>query len=409
MLTESTLLLFGLFMVAAASGWAFARYLDRTVRGGEPDPPPSQGYMRGLNLLLNQQTDQALDMFVRMVARDDEALDTHFALGSLFRRRGEVDRAIRIHQNILARDDLSDSQRDAALFELAEDYLKAGLLDRAEGLFRQVAESADDPEPALRSLIGIHETLSDWQRAYDAREELQAVTGESQHVELSHYLCELAERARSEGDRKGARDLLKRSRKGRRKVMRGALIRARLAEEDDDLATAWRLLERVVRTDTALLPEIFPALARVAEARNYSARLDRLLRGLADGDERVRLRIAYTGIVCNTLEPPVVAEAVEAFILGDSTLERLVDSDALRGGDAERRREAITRIAEGLRRLAQATPRYRCESCGYTTQQLAWQCPSCKAWDTSRPLTDFPYAALIARGGATPPGGASAA
>ncbi len=399
MLTESTLLLFGLFMVAAASGWAFARYLDRTVRGGgEPEPPPSQGYMRGLNLLLNQQTDKALDMFVRMVARDDEALDTHFALGSVFRRRGEVDRAIRIHQNILARDDLTDSQRDAALFELAEDYLKAGLLDRAEGLFRQVAESADDPEPALRSLISIHETLSDWQRAYDAREELQAVTGESQHVELSHYLCELAERARAEGDRKGARELLKRSRKGRRKIMRGALIRARLAEEDGDTATAWRLLERVVRSDTVLLPEIFPALVRVAEARNHTARLERMLRELADADVRVRHRLAYTGIVSDTLEPPVVAEAVEAFILSDPTLRRLVDGDALKDSDPERRRAALTRIADGLRRLALETPRYRCESCGYTTQQLVWQCPSCKSWDTGRPLTDFPYAALIARG-----------
>ncbi len=137
---------------------------------------------------------------------------------------------------------------------------------------------------------------------------------------------------------------------------------------------------------------------RVAEARNHTARLERMLRELADADVRVRHRLAYTGIVSDTLEPPVVAEAVEAFILSDPTLRRLVDGDALKDSDPERRRAALTRIADGLRRLALETPRYRCESCGYTTQQLVWQCPSCKSWDTGRPLTDFPYAALIARG-----------
>jgi lipopolysaccharide biosynthesis regulator YciM len=138
--TESTFLLAGLFLLLAAAGWAMGRFGERDEE--QPPAPLNIDYLKGLNFLLNEQTDQALEHFLEMVRVDDKTIETHFALGSLFRRRGEVDRAIRIHQNIIARPDLAAEQRDQALYSLAKDYLHAGLLDRAENLFARLSHGS---------------------------------------------------------------------------------------------------------------------------------------------------------------------------------------------------------------------------------------------------------------------------
>jgi len=394
--TESTFLLFGLLRAAAAAGWWYGRYLDRKVHGPEEDEPPlSQGYLRGLNLLLDQKTDKALEMFVRMIATDDEALDTHFALGSLFRRRGEVERAIRIHQNLLARPDLSASHRHAALFALGEDYLRAGLLDRAESLFRQVAEVADDAEPALRNLVGILENLGEWNDAIEVRRQIERVTGESQATEIVHYHCELAEQALAAGEARVARTLLKKAQRVRRAVPRGAMVRARLAEQEDDLAMAWRLLRNVVREDIALLPEVLPDLHRLARRREDMGSLERLLRDLRGEHPSHVDAIAYAAIVCRLMEPPVLEESVVAFITGNDTLASLVNAAELQAATPEARSEPLTRMTGGLRRLAMSVPRYRCESCGFSAQSMNWQCPSCKTWDSARPTSELPLEALL--------------
>ncbi len=381
-------------MVAAAAGWAYARFLDRRDRDSQEDEPPlSQGYLRGLNLLLDDETDKALEMFVRMIATDDEALDTHFALGSLFRRRGELDRAIRIHQNILARPDLSSVQRHTALFALGEDYLRAGLMDRAESLFRQVAEQAEDPEPALGRLVGILESLGEWEQAIIVRHELEKVSGERQDVPVAHYYCELAERALGNGESRVARGWLKKAQRARRALPRGAILRARLAEHEGDSALAWRLLSEVVRGSPALLPEVLPDLHRLASRREDLAGLDALLRPLLTTREAPG--VAYAAITCDLLDPPVLEEALIGLLTGDDTLASLVDAPALAQASGEARRQLLERMSGGLRRLVHRGPRYQCGSCGHRSQRMSWQCPGCRSWDTTRAAATLPLDTVL--------------
>src|SRR5690606_11125243 len=151
-------------VLAGAAGWAFARYADRDREAVRP-LRISADYIRGLNLVLDRRTDEALELFVQIAKVDDETLETHFALGHLFRRRGEVDRAIRVHQNLLARPSLNESQRHQALFALAEDYLGAGLFDRAEKLFADLRQSETMGAEALERLVGIYEREREWQKA----------------------------------------------------------------------------------------------------------------------------------------------------------------------------------------------------------------------------------------------------
>ena len=219
--TESTFLLAGLLVFAAAVGWFFARLPDFR-RDERSESSIGADYLRGLNLVLNRQTDEALELFVQMARVDDETLETHFALGHLFRRRGEVDRAIRVHQNLLARPNLSETQRHQALFSLASDYLGAGLFDRAEKLFTELRSSPTMAESALRNLVDIYERQHDWNKAIEARRKLDSRTGEKS-VEVAHYHCELAESARRDGDMTSARRHLRNARRTASGTLRGAL------------------------------------------------------------------------------------------------------------------------------------------------------------------------------------------
>src|SRR5690349_3899656 len=174
-----------------ALGWLAARIDIKQLLSESRALPMS--YFKGLNFLLNEQPDKAIEAFIEVVKVDPQTVELHFALGSLFRRRGEVDRAIRMHQNLIERPDLQEEQKRAALFELAQDYLKAGLLDRAEELFLKL-EGTPHAEPALKFLLEIYEQEKDWEKAIGVAEKLESVTGQSHQKEIANFYCELASR-----------------------------------------------------------------------------------------------------------------------------------------------------------------------------------------------------------------------
>lgn len=391
--TESTFLLAGLFIVAAAAGWAFAR-LPEFWRDDPPSTPVSADYLRGLNLVLNRQTDEALELFVQMAKVDDETLETHFALGHLFRRRGEVDRAIRVHQNLLARPNLSEAQRHQALFSLAKDYLSAGLFDRAEKLFVELRSSPTIAEPALRNLVDIYERERDWSKAIDVRRKLDSNSGQKS-VEVAHYYCELAERARQDGDLELARRHLKSSRRSTAGVLRGALIRAAIAQEEGDFAQAVTLYRQLLTADRLLMAEVLPLFDAACRAAGRDEEIDRYLRTMIDQDQSMNRDVAYAAIVNELEHSPLIRECVEELLLGNDALAPLIDIEHLKVLPHTERQASIQRICGGLRRLAMSGARYRCTSCGYSAQRLVWHCPSCKSWESIRPVQSFRFADLV--------------
>src|ERR1700684_4621119 len=200
-------------------------------------------YLTGLDYLVTEQPDRALDMFLKLTDADADTIETHFALGSLYRRRGEVERAIRIHQNLLARDALAPEHREQALLALAQDYLRAGLLDRAEGLFQQVSEVPRWRASALDALRLVYERQHDWQQALGAYRLLSRIKGAPPRKVAAHYLCELAAIALERDDTPAARQLLREARKEAAPFPRAALLRAQIAERDSQPDLAVRLLQ----------------------------------------------------------------------------------------------------------------------------------------------------------------------
>src|SRR5271170_5702996 len=203
-------------------------------------------YLTGLDYLVTEQPDRALDMFLRLMDANADTIETHLALGSLYRRRGEVERAIRIHQNLLAREALPAEHREQALLALAQDYLRAGLLDRAEGLFLKVSEVPRLRASALDALRLVYERQHDWQQALGAYRQLARIKAAPPRVVAAHYLCELATLAIERGDTLGARQCLRQARGEAAPFARAAVLRAQIAERDGEAELAVGLLKQAM-------------------------------------------------------------------------------------------------------------------------------------------------------------------
>jgi len=391
--TESTFLLAGLFLLLAAAGWAMGRFGERD---DEDAPPPLNiDYLKGLNFLLNEQTDQALEHFLEMVRVDDKTIETHFALGNLFRRRGEIDRAIRIHQNIIARPDLPSEARDQALFSLAKDYLHAGLLDRAEKLFVRLAQGSRYQVQALENLCRIYEQEKEWDKAIESGQKLETLSGRSLELQIAHYYCELAETAAAAKDYSSARQYVKKAQSGRPRTMRGALTRAHIARETNDFKTAIRLYQRIIEEHTYLISEALPEIVATYTSEGSMDGLDQALKSMLAKSPEMSPLVAYTAIVNNIGGTPVIDECVENYILDEPTLAEFVDLHQLDKEADTSHEAALEKVRNALSRLASATPRYQCQECGFSSQRLLWQCPSCRNWETQRPASRVQFDTVL--------------
>jgi lipopolysaccharide biosynthesis regulator YciM len=367
-------------------GWAAARVDLRhepRKRGALPD-----AYFRGLNFLLNEQPDKAIDAFIDVVKLDPETVELHFALGNLFRRRGESDRAIRVHLNLAERPDLDRSQREHALFELGQDYLKAGLLDRAEDAFNRL-DATEYAGAALRHRMDIAQMVRDWPLAIDLAEHLSRETGQSKGHELAHFRCEMALRALQSdaGDRleQASRELDIAARVAPDQP-RPFLMAGELAIEQGDPARAIRLWSALAADHPAYLGLIAPAWLAAHEAVGQAqAGVDALvdahrrspsidtLAAIADAMKQLRGEVAAIAWVRQELDR-------HPSLLG---LERLLALQALGADDEDR--EQIETGQRVLQQHTQRLARYVCDRCGFKARRHYWQCPGCSRWDSYAP------------------------
>jgi lipopolysaccharide biosynthesis regulator YciM len=392
---ESPWVLLGLLMLAAAVGFYASRRPRPSALGVEH---VRTNYLAGVNFLVNEQPDRALEAFLRAAELDGDTVETHFALGSLYRRRGEVDRAIRIHQNIIARGALEPQQREQAKYALAQDYLRAGLLDRAESILEELAAAGSHRMAAMRNLIRIYEAERDWPRAIKLHDELSTVGRPRQESAVAHYWCELAETARTEGRLEEALESLRKARFAQRRFPRGALIRADIAIEQGDMQLATDLLKGVVEQDAGLIVEALPRLVRLARRGEEAG--DSLLAEVSRSRPDGWREIAFAAIVGDSLEFASLEALVRRLFQTDETLAGLIR--ALGKDPATIDSRAVKELGAVLRRLAASTPRYRCAECGFSSTGHFWQCPGCKTWDSQRPLTRFDLVAGLDASGARP-------
>ena len=372
------------FPIFFGLGWLAARVdIQHLLRDSRALP---RSYFKGLNFLLNEQPDKAIEAFIEVVKVDPETLDLHFALGGLFRRRGEYDRAIRMHQNLLERASLRPEQRRAALFAVGQDYLKAGILDRAEASFSSLQDGPQGSE-ARGHLLEIYQLEKDWPRAIAMAERIAAETGESRGREIAQFYCELASGDVTHSRADAARTNLEAALAANRKSVRASLQLGdleRAAGNVDAAIEAWKRIESQSPAYLAL------AAQRLLEARRDQGRLDEGLTLIAGYLERYPSLDLLDTVFQYTLDTKG-AEAAYKLVRDELRrnptllgLDRLLEAQIVAATSPERRRdlEMVRNLVHGhTRRLA----RYRCENCGFKARQFHWHCPGCGGWESYPP------------------------
>lgn len=369
-----------------AMGW-LARGFESKVRETDNAALP-RSYFRGLNHLLNDQPDKAIDAFIEVVKLDPETIELHQALGKLFRRRGEFDRAVRIHTHLLNRADLPAQQRLMALDELGQDYAKAGLLDRAEDAFVQLLEDRNRRFDALRALLRIYQMEREWLKAVESARLLEREAGESHYIAIAHYYCELASDALGRGALEEAQQASDEALAANRKSIRALVLAGDIAAkrgDHDEALRQWRLVEAASMEHVPLIAaQVADTLA--AEGRQADA-LDWLERMLLDAPSIDLLDIAARRLTA--WRGPVAAEALIAretqrlpSLLG---FERLLEARLAVTQQAGGNDDELKLLSSLLRNHTQKLARYRCAKCGFRAREYHWNCPGCSSWDTYPP------------------------
>lgn len=384
MMTNAAWLL--MIPAAAAAGWLLGRR-GSEIKSGNQVMRLSNTYFRGLNYLLNEQQDKAIEIFLQIAEVDKDTIETQFALGHLFRRRGEVDRAIRMHQSLVAKHGLSEDQKTRAVLALGEDYMRAGLLDRAETLLNDLVEMGVFKPQALRHLISITQAERDWYKAIEYAQKYEEVGGESMTKIIAHFYCELADQARSKGDNKEARKHIADAYTADNQSVRAGMLEAQIELSENDDAGAIRAFERVVRHDYEYLPEVLPALLASYKRNGETTRARSFLLEMTEHYAGVSPLLALSELIQK--EEGVTA----AYTFLSKQLQQrpsvrgeaaLIDLSLSEGhGDSQ---EALRTVKTITDLLVVHTPGYRCQRCGFSARAHHWQCPSCKNWGTIKPL-----------------------
>ncbi|MFN9489398.1 MAG: lipopolysaccharide assembly protein LapB [Betaproteobacteria bacterium] len=366
-----------------ALGWLAARVDIRQLVSESRLLPAS--YFKGLNFLLNEQPDKAIEAFIEVARVNPQTIELHFALGSLFRRRGEVERAIRMHQNLAEREDLAQEQKLQAVLELAQDYLKAGLLDRAEELFLRLDGSAH-AEAAARFLLEIYEQERDWHKAIGTAERLESLTGRSYQKEIANFGCELAARELMQSRPAEARPHLSAALGHHRLCVRANILLGDLERGLGNSAAAIATWQRIESQSPAYLSLVAERLLNAYRDEGRAEEGLNLLRGYLEKYPSLDL---LAMVYRETLASGGAAAAYRLVrdevrrtptLLG---LDKLLEAQLLEA--PPEKQHDLQLIKQLIHQHTRSLAMYKCEHCGFRARQFYWHCPACGEWETYAP------------------------
>ena len=344
---------------------------------------------KGLSLLLNEQPDQAIETLVKIAQLDPETIELHFSLGNLFRRRGETERAIRVHQHLANRDDLKPRDRDHAAYELGRDFLRAGLLDRAEASLIRVGQGKF-AAPAKESLLEMYQIERDWKKAIIAATELETLQGKSHHTEIAQFYCELSQEALLAKDLTGAEHSIQQALHAVPNHTRALILQGDYLMAIEEPAKAIEAWGEVASSHPAYMHLIADRwmLAHTAIGKSEAGldRLCELLKAQASGellDLVHKQMMQIRGMqAANAMLSEVMQHSPSLSALSKLAETRLALEQG--NGNPEREQE-LKSILHLLRQRTTSLARYTCGNCGFRARRFYWQCPGCNNWEAYSP------------------------
>jgi len=380
-------LLFLLLPVAAAYGW----YMGR--RSAQQDKQQganrlSREYVAGVNFLLSNQQDKAVDLFLDMLKEDSNTVEAHLTLGNLFRSRGEVDRAIRIHQALMESASLTFEQRLLAVQQLGRDYMAAGMYDRAEDMFTQLINEEDFRVSALQQLLTIHQATSDWQKAIEVAEKLVKLGKDKQRSEIAHFYCELALQAMGGDDLDKTLSLLKKAAQADKQCARASIMYGRIYLSQKEYAKAVDVLEKVLQQDKELISEALPLMEEAYQHLPSTDAWANFLKRCVEENTGATAELLLADILEQQQGHEVAQTYINRQVMRHPNMRifyRLMDFHLADAEDG-RAKESLLLLRDMVGEQIRTKPRYRCHKCGFTSHSLYWHCPSCRAWASVKPI-----------------------
>ena len=365
--------------VAFGMGWLASRLDLRQLRIDNRQAP--RAYFKGLNFLLNEQQDKAIDAFIEAVQSDPDTSELHFALGNLFRRRGEYERAVRVHEHLLSRGDLSAADRQRAQNALAKDFLKAGLLDRAEDALRKLEGTSFEGQARLARLA-IYERSREWPQARAVAEQLERSGEVNFAARLAHYLCEQARELITQGDQAGAAKLLLEAISQAPEAARARLLLGQLQLSMGQAAQALATLTHLFEAPALAAPLAAASLARAALAAQASEQGLEILQAHYALSPCIDVMQAIVSLQTEQDSPEGAQTARQRYIEHLKLQPSLIAASRWLAGETSVSQEDHAAVQKALEQAARPLARYRCAACGFEAKEHFWHCPGCQAWDS---------------------------
>jgi len=371
-----------LLPVAAASGW----YVAARHYKGKANKPLNEheGYFKGLNYLLNEQPDKAIDVFIDLLEVDDETIEVHLALGTLFRQRGEVEKAIRLHQNLIARPKINNITRTALLNELGLDYMRAGLLDRAENIFLEIEKSNSHKVNATRQLLSVYQQEKEWLKAIEYAEKLESIESYKQTPLLSHLHCEAALFYKDDSDASITRNHLRKALKIDPICVRANLINAEMAITAQGYKQALKFLMKIMDQDVRFVPVFIDMILTCFDELDKPKQKFDFLANLQLVNESTIVISRFMDVLLNQRGAAEASAFMHKKLLEHPSKSYLMLYAQV--DDAEPANAEAVFLRNIIKQLGDEASGFQCKQCGFTSVDLNWCCPSCKEWGVTEPV-----------------------
>ena len=374
--SESVFYLTGIFILFGILVYIYLNFFE-----SDNDDGINADYLTGLKYLLNEESDKAINLFSNLIEIDDETIQTHLALGVLFRKQGRVDKAIQLHEFILSKDDLPENHYYQTLFELAENYFSAGIYNKSEDIFLKLKEHENHKEDALNKLIIINEYYGEWEKALNYLEELDAQNNQDLSISRNHYYCEIAEMHIENGDIRSANAFLLKAQGLHTDSIRSEYIKLLISlENSDNLSAISSFVSMVNKNRVAFiiaLPKILQSIENDLDAINME------LNKLLDNDPEIIDYLALVGVMYPDIENKAIENVMQSFIERQDIVQEIDKLDDNYSILSNISNQLSQSMRHKLNNKMKSEYKFSCKKCGYQTISFTWQCPTCKSWESS--------------------------
>ena len=379
MLSESVLYLTGIFLLFGVLVYIYLNYFE-----SDKNDTINPDYLTGLKYLLNEESDKAINLFSNLIEIDDETIQTHLALGVLFRKQGRVDKAIQLHEYILSKDDLPENHYYQTLFELGENYFSAGIYNKSEEIFLKLKDHETHKNDALSKLITINEYFGEWEKALGFLEELDDESNQDFSISRNHYYCEIAEMHIENGDIRLANTYLLKAQGLHTDSIRGEFIKMLIDLKNQDNVSAIKSFKLMVGKNRIAFILALPRILQIAndDLDNINTELSKLL----NDDPEANEYLALLGVMYPEIKNKLIESVIQSFIENQDIvkeIDKLDNNYSIVSTISNRLSESMRLI---LNKKMKSEYKFNCIKCGYQTISFSWQCPTCKSWESSKPI-----------------------